>query len=69
MPDFENATPNPKAMKARPMSEAKIRKNSGGDPNSLNGALHIEMITVKPITPKIPKMKRKKMGKPDGMLF
>jgi len=49
-------------MKARPISEAKIRKNSGGDPNSLKGALHIEMITVKPITPKIPKMKRKKNG-------
>lgn len=67
--DLENATPNPKAINANPISDAKIRKNNGGEPKVLKGVLHMEMMMVKPIIPNMAKITRKKMGKPDFIPF
>lgn len=65
--DFENATPNPKAMNANPMRDAKIRKNNGGDPKLLKGVVHIEINVTSPMTPKMANMIRKNRGKPGVM--
>lgn len=66
---LENATPNPKAINANPINEAKIRKKIGGEPKELKGVVHIDMSVVSPIMPKMPNTMRKKMGKPGVMLF